>query len=127
MISYETLDACLVLMGIMFAAAVGCEWLKDDMRYLYQGVLFAIIAAMGLVFGFELFSGNIWYGGLGGMKFEPLGAVLIAWGALSAICGAVVWLPKIASPFKPKTIYRLPDAEPKQPMQPKKPLRPGGF
>jgi len=128
MISYETLDACLLLIGLLFGGCIACEWLKDDMKYLYQGVMLLTISAVSLIMGFELFTGNIWYGGLGGMQFEPLGWILLFVGGVSFLLLLVIWGPKIAAPFNVHVSpFPRPAIKPMQPPQPRLPKRPGGF
>lgn len=125
MISYETLNACILLIGMLFIACVACEWLKDDMKYLYQGLTLLTNSAIALIMGFELMTGNIWYGGLGGMQFDPLGWVLIFVGAMSFILLIIVWLPKIGKPYDVHA-GRIPRVA-VQPLNPQEPRQPGRF
>jgi len=83
----------------LFAACIACEWLKDDMKYLYQGAMLLAISAMCFIFGWGLFSDTIQYGNLGTVHFEPLGWVLIFFGAASFVLFILAWLPKIIAPY----------------------------
>jgi hypothetical protein len=49
-------------MAIMFTACIACEFIKDDMKLLYQGVILLVNGAIGLVVGWSLFGDNILYG-----------------------------------------------------------------
>jgi Kef-type K+ transport system membrane component KefB len=115
---YETLNTVLIMVAGMFAACIACEWLKDDMKYLYQGALLLAISAMSLIFGWALFSDTINYADLGTVHYEPLGWVLIFFGAASFVIFIFVWLPKIVEPYNialPR--FPKPRVEPMHPQQ----------
>jgi len=121
MVSHETFNTVLLFMGILFASNIACEWIKDDMKYLYQGVALLIDAALGLIMGWELFTENVWLGGIGSMQFPPLGFVIAGFGALCFVLFVFKWLPMVVKPYE-----KAGGDYPLSPRSPKKPMQPGG-
>lgn len=115
---FETFNSCLYVIVGLFAACIACEWLKDDMKYLYQGATLLSISALCFIMGWGLFSDTVLYATDVYVHFEPLGWVLIFFGAASFVIFIFAWLPKIVAPYNisvPR--FPKPKIEPMHPQQ----------
>lgn len=121
-ISYETLNTCITFMALIFGAVIACEFLKTDIKYLYQGVALLCNAAVGLVCGWALFTENVIVSADTFTQYPALGFVLATFGAFNFILLLAVWLPKVLSPYG-----RAGSDFMQQPKAPMRPQKPGGF
>jgi hypothetical protein len=88
------------------------------MKYLYQGAMLLAISAMCFIFGWALFSDTIQYGSIGTVHYEPLGWVLLFFGASSFVIFVFAWLPKIIAPYNVRVpSFPKPRIEPMHPQQ----------
>ena len=100
MISYETINMCLPFMGMLFLAAIICEWLPDkDMKLFFQFIAFITNSAVGIVCGWAFFTNNIIYTQGMTMQYEPLGGVLAIFGVLCFMLFIITLLPRILHPY----------------------------
>lgn len=120
MLTSDTVNTLMMFAGVLFCAAIACEWLKDDMKYLFQGVALLIDSALMIMLGLELFTQNIVTDSGSTMQFDPLGAILLGFGALCFILMAARWLPLLLKPYEGGA------DTPVSPRAPKRPMRPGG-
>jgi hypothetical protein len=117
-LAVTTLNACLVFMAIMFTACIACEFIKDDMKLLYQGVILLVNGAIGLVVGWSLFADNILYGS-STLSYDPLGWIVSTFGALCGVLLFVIWLPRALKPLRGGSDFS--HDTPRRPMRPREP------
>ena len=120
LLAASTLNACLIFMGILFTACIACEFLKDDMKLLYQGVILLVNGAMGIVVGWAMFGENVLYGTTA-ISYDPVGWIISSFGALCGILLFVIWLPRAFKPYRGGADFQ--DA----PRRPQRPREPGGM
>lgn len=112
----DLVETLLILAGILFSIIVACEWLRDDMRYVYQGVLLLVTGAICLVSGYSFFTGVT--SGADTIILEPIGGVLGFFGGMCALLVLIVWLPKILAPYSGRSdpsISQHPQQRPRGP------------
>lgn len=125
MMGSDTWNTCATLIGILFLAFLGCEYIKDDAKIVYQTILMLINTSLSFVLGAVIISGDLEYYSYGTVEYSPLGWVFLGLAGMFGIMMIVTLLRRGVKPFeKAGSIY---PTERRQPRQPEEPQRPRGW